>query len=297
MFLAGCCYGIEIPAVRIIYAQGFSTAEVMVFQYGVGVVLLVVIVALFSRQKTPLKAMLKLCCVGVVAAGVSFSYYRALDLLPSATAVTLLFQTVWMGAVVQAVRDRKLPNITIVLSIIVVMAGTVLATGVLEGGTEGSSSLDPIGIFWGLMSAVFYTAFIVASSKTATELPATNRTFFTTLGSFLISFSLCPMFFTDTLVPHITDMRFIVPGVILGIVGILLPVFFIASSSPHLPNGLSTIMVSSELPSGILCAVLLMGDTVSFLVVLGVVIILAGIVLSQSADLRTYFAAGRTSKH
>jgi len=288
MFSAGVCYGLNIPFVRIIHDNGFSTAEIMVLQYLVGVTTLVLIVTLFFRRRIRLISALRLLGVGVLAAGVSFSYYQALDLLPSATAVTLLFQFVWMGVVWQVIRERKLPPVSTIISMFVIMTGTILATGILGSNTENPASLDPLGLLFGLLSAAFYTAFLITSGKAANELPAANRTLFTSLGSLLIALILCPTFFTETLAPNIGNTGFILPGVALGIVGILLPVFLIASSSPHLTSGLATIMASSELPSGILCAMLFMGDKVSPLTALGVAIILVGIVLSQSKDLLAY---------
>ena len=296
MFAAGVCYGLNIPFVRIIHDNGFATAEIMVLQYIVGVTTLGIIVVLFFRRKISLKAVLRLLGVGVLAAGVSFSYYQALALLPSATAVTLLFQFVWMGVVWQVIRERKLPPLTTIISMFVIMAGTVLATGIVGNNAGELASLDPLGLFFGLLSAAFYTAFLIASGKAANELPAANRTLFTSLGSLIIALILCPTFFHETLAPNITNTGFILPGIALGIFGILLPVFLIASSSPHLPSGLATIMASSELPSGILCAMLFMGDVVSPLIVLGVVIILVGIVLSQSSELLSYLKNRRLNE-
>ena len=295
MFLAGVCYGFNVPLVRFVYAQGFSASEVMIFQYSAATVFLAIIIVLFFRRRVTFKDIMKLFCVGFLAAGVSFSYYRALALLPSATAVTLLFQFVWMGLIAQALRERKLPNKTALFSVLIVMLGTVLATGILEVGAT-SDPLNPLGIFFGLLSAAFYAAFIIASSKTATQLPAANRTLFTSIGSFFVAFILCPTFFNSTLPSAITNPGFILPGLALGIAGILLPVFLIASSSPHLPNGLSTIMASSELPSGILCAALFMGDAISPLVALGVVIVLAGIALSQSPELLAHLKNRKTKR-
>jgi len=191
-----------------------------------------------------------------------------------------------MGVAWQIIRYRKLPSAVIIVSMLVIMVGTVLATGILEEHAEDAASLDPLGIVFGFLSAAFYTAFLIASGKTATSLPAANRTLFTSLGSLIIALSLCPSFFTDT-VAH-TTTSVILPGVALGLIGIVLPVFLIASSTPHLSSGLATIMASSELPSGILCAMLFMGDSVSPLVMLGVVVVLLGIILSQSNELFTY---------
>jgi drug/metabolite transporter (DMT)-like permease len=275
-----------VPLVRMIYALGFGPAEVMVTQYVFATAALALIVAVFSRRRVPAATVLKLMGVGVLAAGASFGYYRALELLPSVSAVTLMFQFVWMGVVVQAVRERAMPPVTTVVSVLVIMGGTLLATGLFDAMTSTNanttvfSQLDPLGIMFGLLAAVFYASLIFASGRVATGLPAINRSLFTTLGSMVTAIALCPTYLSTPGLPAIVPL-----GVVLGVIGILLPMFLITTSSPHLPHGVATIMASSELPSGIVCAVLVMGDTVTLAIVVGVVVILAGIVLSQAIDL------------
>jgi drug/metabolite transporter (DMT)-like permease len=66
----------------------------------------------------------------------------------------------------------------------------------------------------------------------------------------------------------------------------LLPVTLLALGSPHLPNGLTSIMASSELPAGIVCAGLFAGSVITPAVGAGAALVLAGIVLSQLDDLK-----------
>ncbi|MDR2672368.1 MAG: hypothetical protein LBC35_03595 [Coriobacteriales bacterium] len=287
MFVAGSCYGIVVPLVRTAYGVGFSTAEVMVTQYLAAAGAMSLMVLLFSRHKMALVDVVKLLGVGVVAAGVSFCYFRALELLPSATALTLLFQFVWMGMVVQTIRERALPRLGAVLAVILVMAGAVLATGLAETDTA-LGNLDPLGVLFGLLSAAFYTAFLVLSSKVAIQLPAVNRTMVTTIGSLAVAFALSPTYFSRPMIVEIAPL-----SLALGLIGICLPVFLIALSSPKLPSGLTTVMASSELPSGVVCAVVFLGDALPLSVALGVVVVLVGIVLSELESLRRSSRAAR----
>ncbi|MDR3052317.1 MAG: DMT family transporter [Coriobacteriales bacterium] len=279
VFAGGCCYGIVIPLVRSLFAQGFSTSDVMTAQYLFGVVFLALVVALFSRRKITLKQVAQLIGLGIVAAGVSYGYYHALDLLSAATSVTLLFQFVWMGVVLQALVERRLPKRMTVLAVLVIMVGTFLAAGVFEQSVEG---LDPLGVFFGILSAVCYTVFLFASGRIAVEQPAINRTLFTSAGSLLITFALAPGFFVEGALQN----GIAIFGIPLALVGIFLPIVLIQTGAPHLPSGLTTIMASGEMPCGILAAAIFLGDTITAPVAAGVIIILAGIVLSQLDDVR-----------
>jgi len=280
MFLAGCSYGLVVPLIKTAQYEGFSTGQIMVTQYLVAIVVLVSGCLIFSRVKVGLKDALKLMGMGMVAASVSFFYYQSLQLLTPALSLTLLFQFVWMGMVVQAVRTKTAPKLAAVLTVLFVVVGAVFATGILDEGVT-LASLNALGILFGFLSAVSYTAFIVLSSRVATSLPAINRSMFTTLGSLVISFVIAPQYFAQ-------PMMIIDPLVSVGIgaVGICLPVFLIALSAPKLPTGLATVMASSELPIGVISAAVFLGDPVSITIWLGVAIVLLGIVASEMETLR-----------
>lgn len=276
MFIAGCGYGIMVPLVRTAYNSGYDTPDVLVTQYLIAALALALVSLIFSRKKVSPKDALKLMGVGVVAAGVSFFYYQALKLLSPAASLTLLFQFVWMGMVVQAVRTRSLPRTQHVVAVILVIIGAVFATGMLDDGFS-VAELDPLGIIFGLLSAVCYTAFLTLSGLVATSLPTINRTLFTTTGSFVISFAIAPTYFVAEPMIVLDPVL----GLTLGIAGICIPVFLINLSSPKLPTGLTSIMASSELPSGVICAAIFIGEPITLTVGIGVVIVLVGVVVSE----------------
>jgi drug/metabolite transporter (DMT)-like permease len=167
------------------------------------------------------------------------------------------------------------------------MVGAVLATGLAQSGFS-PATLNPLGIAFGLLSAVFYTAFLVLSSRVATSQPAVNRTLFTAIGSLAATMLLLnPALLLDIGTTGLPLLAANVPlALALGLTGICLPVFLISLSSPKLPSGLTTVMASSELPSGVICAVLFLGDPLPLSVGLGVVIVIVGIVLSELDSLR-----------
>jgi drug/metabolite transporter (DMT)-like permease len=281
VFVGGWCYGVMVPLVRVAHSMGYGSSQLMVLQYLIATLVLGAFVLVFSRRAVPLKQMFQLLGLGVVAAGVSFGYYRALALLSSAAAVTLLFQVVWMGVALQAIMERRLPGRFTVLAVVLVLGGTFLAAGIFKGDTM---SLSAPGIFYGLLSAVFYTAFLHLSGRVATELPTANRTLFATIGSLLASVCLAPTFITSGAI--LWDFTWV--AVPLALLGIIAPIVLIQKAAPQLPGGVTTIMASSELPSGILMGALFVGDPLGLPEIAGVAVILAGIVLSQLDSLRAW---------
>lgn len=291
MFIAGCGYGVMVPLVRTSYSHGFDTPEILVTQYLVAAAFLALVCLIFSRKRVALKDALKLMGMGVVAAGVSFFYYQALKLLSPAAALTLLFQFTWMGMVVQAVRSRSLPKANAAVAVVLVLVGAVFATGLMDEGVT-LASLDPLGIIFGLFSAVCYTAFLVLSSMTATNVPTVNRTLFTTSGSFVIAFAIAPTYFAAPML--VLDP---VISLLLGLAGICLPIFLINLSSPKLPTGLTTIMASSELPSGVICAAIFLGEPITLTIGIGVIVVLIGIVVSELDTLRGLANSSKHARH
>jgi drug/metabolite transporter (DMT)-like permease len=287
VFAGGWCYGIMVPLVRVAHSLGYDSTQIMVVQYLVSVLTLGACVALFSRRHVTVAQMLKLGGVGVVASGVSFGYYNALALLSSAAALTLLFQFVWMGVLLEAIVERQLPNRMTVLAVVLVLSGTVLAAGIFEWRLE---SLSTAGVLYGLFSAACYTVFLRLSGRVATNLPTVNRTFFTGIGSLIASALLAPTFITSGAL--LWNFSWI--AIPLALIGIVAPVFLIQQGAPKLSGGMTTIMASSELPSGILMGALFVGDAITVSEIIGTLIILGGIIVSQ---LDSLCSGRKTNEH
>lgn len=54
-------------------------------------------------------------------------YGFAVEQLPASIAIVLLFQFTWIGVILEAVVDRKLPSREKVISMVILLIGTVLA--------------------------------------------------------------------------------------------------------------------------------------------------------------------------
>ena len=287
VFAAGVAYGSELPLVRAAQMAGFDTSDILKAQYLFAALFLGIFALIFARAKINFKQFLQLALIGALSTGLSFGYYNAMKALPPATAVTLLFQFAWMGVVLQAIVEHKLPSRTTVFAVLIILVGTFLATGVFEPQNWGKVTLP--GILFGILSALCYTFFLFFSGRFATTLPTASRAFVTTIGSIALAFMLAPSFFVagavqQGVVQFLQGMAiFMIP---LAVLGILVPLVLVQVAAPHLQNGVVSIMAASELPAGIVMAALFLNEEVSALVIVGVVVVLAGIVLSQYDSLR-----------
>lgn len=283
VFLAGASYGAQATTVKVTYAAGFTWPQVVASQalfatllFAVGLVVLRLrgtrLVPLAPKQVLALLALGVNTCIGTVL------YNYALTLLPVSAAITLLFQFTWMGIVVQVIATRRRPHPAEAVAAAVILGGTLLASG-LFSSTVGD--LNPVGIVCALLSAVSCASFMFLSARIGTDLPPIERGLVVCLGTCILGFAVCPDYFASgALQAGIWKY-----GLILGVFGLLVPVILFGIGTPHLSAGLSTIMASSELPCGIAISVLVLSEPVDALQVVGIVIIMLGVVVSQLPNL------------
>lgn len=274
VFVAGSSYGFIVPVIKGAAEVGIYPASFLPIQY---LVSFVVLLAVMFARRVPWGApreFLPLAVLGVFTGGTSICYYNAVTLLPSSAALTLLFQYIWVSVLIECVHRRSPPTLSSVVAIAVVLVGTVFATGLLDGAAQ---PLDPVGVAFGLGSAVCYALFLYLSGTLGTDKPAVLRTTMLAAGGLAVTSLVNPAAYVASL-PDPATWPY---GAGLAVLGILLPTTIINFASPHLSAGMVSIMASSELPVGILAAWAIVGDVPTPLVLFGAFLVLAGILCKQ----------------
>ncbi len=270
-----------LPLLPIAYSLGFNPASSMLIQNLFAAIILALISIIFVRKKIALQQALGLMGIGVFAYIMSATYFFALKYVSATVTIILMFQYVWMGIAIQAIVERQRPRLITLASGAIVIFGTVLTTGVFEE----EISLNIIGVVLGLVSALAYAIFLFLSGRVATDVPTINRTAIVALARLILAIALVPIF-TDSLSMPPAPILFGF-GLLIALGGIIVPLLLIQGAAPHLPNSVTTIMSTSELPSAVILASLLLGEVITPLAWLGIVLVLGGIVLSQASELIT----------
>ncbi len=302
VFIAGACYGAQASMVKLAYHAGFTFGEITFSQVFFGLVFFCMIALLqlgvekiqkrlapqsrrvlntldpqekklVSPSLTP-KGVAKLIASGVVTCCTALFYYKALETIPASIGITLLFQFTWIGVVLDIILRRKFPKPTVIAAVIVIFAGTLAASGVFSASVE---SLDPLGVVFGLISAVCCAGFMHLSGTVETHIPANKRSIFISLGACLTAIWFCPDYFVSGALGQ--GLWFY--GLMLSGIGFVIPIFLFAYATPQLTTGISTIMASSELPVSVLCSVIILHEWVDPLQIFGIALILGGVALSQ----------------
>lgn len=279
VFAGGACYGAMATTYKLAYAAGFTSAQVVASQAWFGCLFFALATlaghALGHRwQRVGWKLALKLMGLGALTCLTSILYCYAMSVLPAPVALTLLFQFTWLGLVWQTVMTRRPPRLLQVASALVIVFGTVFASGVYKTGITG---YDPVALLCALGAAVSCSLFVTLSGKVEAPCSSEQRGVIVCAGSVVMSLTVCP----DYVVSGVLAQGILPFAVIAGFFGMLCPVLLFGMGSPHLPAGLSTVMAAAELPAGLLIAMIVLGEPLGVVEWLGVAIILAGVCLAQ----------------
>ena len=275
---AACCYGLLGTFVKMAYAAGFTTAEVTLSQFSLGFLGLLVVNLIGgsktikdNHKKAGRKSTIRMIIAGTSLGFTSICYYMAVSYIAVSIGIILLLQAVWMSIILEGLVHKKRPALPEIIAVVVILGGTVLATGILQQG-------NPIhwpGVVWGLLSAVCYTATMYSSNHVEQAMPALKRSLLMVTGGFLV---VLVIFFPE-LVHGVSFKIFLSWGLLVSLFGTILPPILFAKGMPLTGMGLGAILTSLEVPVSIVCAHYWLGESVSMLQWSGVIFILTAIIM------------------
>ena len=155
--------------------------------------------------------------LGLLFAGLTGVNYLAIALLPVAVAILLLFTSPIMVVLWTALMTRRMPSLSVLAAMLLLIVGVVLVSKVLESNL---SEFNGFGILIGLSSAVFFTAYNLQSERVGrSDEP---------LGVMLKTFAIASLFWLAYQVTQGVPMTLLEPEnvwkvIYIGIAGNLLP--------------------------------------------------------------------------
>lgn len=278
--LGATSYGMLATFVKIAYDENYSTAEVTVAQFVLGILGILSINAFQKNKKgnTVVKASRKnifqLMLAGTSLGLTSVFYYLTVKYIPVSIAIVLLMQTVWMGVLLEMMLDKKRPSTQKIISVFIVLIGTVLATNLLQTEIQ----LDWRGIVLGLLAAASFTTTMFTANRVAVGISSAQRSLYMLLGGAVIVFAFA-------MVTQSTPFNFNIFmkwGIILALFGTIIPPMLMNAGFPLTGIGLGSIVSALELPVSVLMAYFLLNETVNMLQWFGITLILAAIVLMNA---------------
>lgn len=292
-------FGMLATFVKLSYRDGYTTSEVTTAQFILGIVGLVILnfyQTFTSKKKLAIptsKEIKMLMLAGTSLGCTSLFYYITVQYINVSIAIVLLMQSVWISVVLESFISKKFPNAKKLIATGIVLAGTCLATNVINLNVK----LDWHGIFWGFLAAVSFTMTMFTSNRIATHIPVLRKSLIMLSGGAIIVFiflffaqigplhfdvlKLFYLNFTDN-TAHIKPFDntiFYTYGFILALFGTIIPPVLFNLGFPKTGLGLGSIISSLELPVSVTMAFIVLGEQVILIQWIGIILILFAIVL------------------
>ena len=275
--LGATSYGMLATFVKLAYKEGFTTAEVTSSQFILGI-LGILIINTFQKfkhkeavEKATPKNIFHLMLAGTSLGMTSVFYYLCVKYIDVSIAIVLLMQTVWMGVLLEWFLEKRVPSKQKIISVLIVLIGTVLATNLLNNQLD----IDWRGILWGMLAAASFTTTMFTANKVALGISSAQRSLYMLLGGAVIVFGFG--FFTQTTCFNFNI--FLKWGIFLALFGTIIPPLLMNAGFPITGIGLGSIVSALELPVSVLMAFLILNENVIFSQWIGIILIIIAIVI------------------
>ena len=196
VFFGACSFGILSTFVKLAYHEGYTLGDVTGAQAFFGAVILWILFFFQSRTSqykakeiTIITPWWKMVLAGTCTGLVSVFYYQCVKLVPNSVAIILLMQFIWMSILLEFIIFKKKPSTLQFLAILLVLGGTVLASGMIE---TNIGSLNLTGIGFGLLAAISYAGFLMLSGKIGNEYPPLKKSALMITGACILIFIIFP---------------------------------------------------------------------------------------------------------
>ena len=271
-------YGIVATFIKKGMEDGYTTAELTFAQAFIGASVVILLNLISSRispsneiNRPHRKDIVKLLLGGIPLGLTSTFYYLSLKYIPVSVCIVMLMQSVWIGVVVDLLVNKIKPTPIKLVSILIVLVGTVLATNVLNADVE----LDWRGIFWGFLAAVSYSMTFLVTNNIANGYRPMVRSMYLLIGS-LIMVSLV---WGYSLIGKFDPSVLWTWGLVVAFFGTVLPPLLFTKGMPLVGVGLGGIIASIELPVSVTMAYLFINEAVNLYQWIGIVLIVLAIAL------------------
>lgn len=281
MVLAGACsFGILSTFVKLAYRQGYTAAEISFSQAFLGMLALWTLVFLRGKDRNPTHACpagwadrLPVLLTGAAIGLTTFVYYRSVHYISASLAIVILMQFTWMGMLLEWALSGQKPSSLQLVTTALILAGTVLASGVLGASAP---EISPAGVLYALASALLYAVYIVANSRVGSRVGLLPKSALIMTGSaagvFLVNAR-------DLVLNGHFDLGLLEWAAFLALFGTIIPPVLFATGIPRIGAGVSAILMTAELPVAVACSHLILREPVAPWQWLGIGIMLAAMMM------------------
>ena len=285
VLFGACSFGILSTFVKLAYADGYSLSDVSGTQAFFGAILLWTFYFLQTKiskkvYPKPITPWFKLLAAGAFTGLVSMFYYQCVKLAPASLAIILLMQFVWISVLLEFFIYKKKPSNMQVLAIVVILFGTVLASGFIETNADQNNIK---GLIFGMLAALCYAIFLMLNGKLGNDYPPLKKSALMITGACILIFVALPPQF---LINGALSGSLLKWGIILAVFGTFIPPICFAAGIPKIGLTLSSILSSVELPVAVMMSSLILHEEVNLIRWLGVIIIISAVIIPNLENIK-----------
>lgn len=199
----------------------------------------------------------------------SILYFVATEYIGSGLAMVIFFTYPTMVLLINFAFFKQKISKIYYLALIVILVGMLF----LVNGSK--LHFDLMGVGLSLVSALLYAFYIIVSKNNTT--PALVSTLFISMGAMLVSLA-AALLEKTFLLPLGTNVWFNICGI--GIICTALPIVFLLEGLKHISSLQASILSVLEPVFVVIFGILLLGEKINLIQALGVIILLAGALMS-----------------
>ncbi|MCM3755888.1 DMT family transporter [Sporosarcina aquimarina] len=291
VIVAASSYGILSSIVKLAIRDGYSASQAVTSQFFIGFLVALLLYVIIQHKRPRFGGGWTLILAGFFTALTGIVYGKTVEYMPASLAVVMLFQFTWIGMLFDCIASRRLPKRVEVISLVFLFSGTIFAAGILN--------VDLSGIPWqgwafGLASATSFASFVMANQKAIEGMDTTTRLLFTSFFAAIVIL----LFQSPEIVwtGQLFTSSLLLYGLILGLFGIIIPIYLFSIAVPKVGTAMTSILSAMELPVAMTASVVLVGEHITFIQIIGILIILFGMTLPSLAQRRRKPLPHKTSE-
>ena len=280
--LASVLWGTSVIFFNLLSPFGFSPVELTTLRASVASLIMVFYALIFKRDlfKVKLKELFYFALSGIAVFGTASCYFLSMKMTSASTAVVLMYTAPVFVMIYSVMFLSEKMTKTKCISVILMIFGCTFVSGILNG-----FKFNATGILIGLVSGISYSLYnILTRIEMMKKYDSTKASLycfiFFALSSLFVS---NPVNIFDTVAknPCIT----VILAVLLGLCTSFLPYFFYTKALKVIPAGTATSLGIIEPMSATLFSVFIFGEVLSFMSLVGIVLILVSVfILSRECE-------------
>jgi drug/metabolite transporter (DMT)-like permease len=271
VLIGGAMYGTMSSFVKLFYSWGYNAAELSFSQALLAAAFLGIFLLVSRKRKLSKEQVIPLLITGGTIGLTNYLYYQSVSYISASLAIVILMQFTWFSLLLEWAIFRKKPGKLELLTVVFILIGTVMA-GNLFYAEKLSFSWK--GLTLVLCSSLTYAIYIVANSRVGKNVNWLPKSTMIMTGSALTIFIVNA---NTILAGSHFSYEFLFIAVFLAVIGTSIPTALFAAGIPKIGAGVSSILMTVELPVAIICATIVLNERISVLQIAGILIMLIAI--------------------